>query len=290
MSLYDPAELAGFLAALGYDEMPLAMIYSAERPAQGFHPKPLPLPTLEQEGRGEADLGAVWAGWSCVLGHIWLARKKHSLAWFDREHYGCLGGAFFLGYNKPQLENIVHYVSNGIPGVMEGERYFNSPEQARLYYQTLAPAPAPEPYCVFKPLDLLEPGEHPLLVNFFARPETISGLHQLTLFVSDDLEAVMSPWGAGCTNLVTWPLRYLAQGRSKAVLGGWDPSCRKFLKTDELTLTMPWGMFESMLAHWRDSFLTAEAWKTVRQKVARSRRAWGEEETGAEGGQPEGKK
>lgn len=281
MSLFDAQELAGLLEALGYDEMPLGMFYSDQKPSEGFHPKPLPLPSLEQEARRQVDLGAVWAGWSCVLGHIWLARKKRSLAWFDKEHYGCLGAAFFLGYNKPQLESIVHYVSSGIPGMMEGERYFRSPEQARAYYQTLDPAPAPKPYCIFKPLDAMQPGEQPELVMFFARPEVLSGLHQLTLFATEDLQAVMSPWGAGCTNLVTWPLRYLAEGQNKAVLGGWDPSCRKFLKTDELTLTLPAAMFQTMVERWRGSFLTAKAWSEVRAKIERSRRAWGE--SGQEG-------
>jgi hypothetical protein len=165
---------------------------------------------------------------------------------------------------------------------MEGERYLRSPEQARAYYQTLDPAPAPKPYCVFKPLSQFAPGEQPLLVCFFARPEVISGLHQLTIFVTEDLEAVMSPWGAGCTNLVTWPLRYMAQGQNKAVLGGWDPSCRKFLKIDEITFTLPWGMFLAMLGSWRDSLLTAQAWAEMGKKIARSRRAWGEQAAHAE--------
>jgi len=68
------------------------------------------------------------------------------------------------------------------------------------------------------------------VVIFFARGEVIGGLNQLATFVTNDFEAVMSPFGAGCSNLVTWPLKYLEQGRLKAVLGGWDPSDRKFFK------------------------------------------------------------
>ena len=98
----------------------------------------------------------------------------------------------------------------------------------------------------------------------------------------------MSPWGAGCANLVTWPLRYLAQGQNKAVLGGWDPSCRKFLKTDELTLALPWAMFQAMIENWRDSFLGQSAWAGVRRKIERSKEAWGEGGGAAKScGQPE---
>jgi hypothetical protein len=53
---------------------------------------------------------------------------------------------------------------------------------------------------------------------------------------------VASPFGAGCTNIVAWPLFYKEQGIEKAVLGGFDPSARKFMKTDELTFTVSWSL------------------------------------------------
>jgi hypothetical protein len=59
--------------------------------------------------------------------------------------------------------------------------------------------------------------------------------------------------------------------------GGWDPSDRAFLKTDELTFTVPRDLYQLMLSRWESSFLTTNTWKTVRKKIARSRKAWGEE-------------
>lgn len=279
----DPSRLQAFLDALGYFEQPMGMHFTEREPQEGHAPQAMPLPTAHQEAEGQADMGAAWQKWSCVLQHIWLARKKNSLAWFSPQRWGCLGGAFFLGYNKPQLEAIVHYVSSGLPGAFPGEHYFDSPQAARDYYREIDPAPAPRPYCVFQPLDRYPDGEEPLLVNFFARPEAISGLHQLCIFVTGDPEAVMSPWGAGCANLVTWPLRYLAQGRPKAVLGGWDPSCRKFLKTDEITFTLPYPLLSTMVARWPESFLATPTWELVRKKIARSRVTWGEDKK-SEGG------
>jgi hypothetical protein len=61
------------------------------------------------------------------------------------------------------------------------------------------------------------------------------------------------------------------------VLGGWDPSARKFFKTDELSLTVPFGMFRQMLARHEESFLASSTWATVQKKIHRSRRTWGEE-------------
>jgi len=44
------------------------------------------------------------------------------------------------------------------------------------------------------------------------------------------------------------------------VLGGWDPSDRKFLKPDEITFAVPYEMFRRMAARWQESFLTKPAW------------------------------
>ncbi|MFW5989619.1 MAG: DUF169 domain-containing protein, partial [Desulfosudaceae bacterium] len=114
------------------------------------------------------------------------------------------------------------------------------------------------------------------LVVFFARPETMAGLHQLATFVTNDPEAVMSPWSAACGSLVAWPYHYLARGLNKAVVGGWDPSARKFFKTDELSLTVPLSMFEQMLNRYEESFLTTGTWATVQKKILRSKKAWNE--------------
>ena len=269
--------LTGLLDVLGLDEEPMGMFYTDQQPEEGLSPKPGLLPSAEEEARGEADFEALFGSFSCVIGHIWRARRKKTAAWFDREHFGCPGGAFYLGFQKPQLEAIVHYVSTGIPGMMEGERYLASPEATRDFFTAIDPRPAPARYCVFKPVGLFGPNEAPEIIVFFARPEAMSGLHQLASFVTDDMEAVASPFGAGCSNIVTWPLRYLEQGRLKAVLGGWDPSARKYFKTDEITLAVPDRMYEMMLARWPESFLTAREWATTKKKIARSRRAWGEE-------------
>jgi hypothetical protein len=86
------------------------------------------------------------------------------------------------------------------------------------------------------------------------------------------------PFGAGCSNLVTWPRRYAAQGRPRAVLGGVDPSCRKFMQADEWSFTVPLPLYQTMLDARPESFLAAKTWAGVRTKVLRSRKAWGDKE------------
>ena len=273
----DAKAITGLMDALGLDEEPMAMFFSDTEPAEGFSPKPQSLPTVDDEAQNRVDWQEINKNFSCVVGNIWLARRKKTTAYFSAERFGCLGGAFYLGFNKPQLSFIAAYVSTGIPGILDGESYVDSPKACAEFFAALDPPPAPKKFAVYKPISQLAPEEKPELISFFCRPEPLSGLHQLAFFLTNDPDVVASPFGAGCTNLVTWPLVYRAQGLTRVVLGGWDPSCRKFLKTDELTFTVTAEFFEQMLARWQESFLKAGAWKIMKKRIARSKKAWGED-------------
>ncbi len=270
--------LPAFLDKLGLSEEPLGVFVTDEKPGEGKSPKPLDTPTRDREIKDEIDWPTIFGGFSCVIGNIWRARQKRTAAYFSAERFGCPGGAFWLGFVKPQTETIISYVSTGIPGFMDGEFYCDSPDNLRDLFNYVDPRPATGKYCVFKPLSQFTRKESPDLVVFFARPETMAGLHQLATFVTNDPEAVMSPWSAACGSLVAWPYHYLDRGMNKAVVGGWDPSARKFFKTDELSFTVPWGMFDQMLNRYEESFLATGTWATVQKKILRSKKAWNEVE------------
>ena len=267
-----------FLDALGLGEEPMGLAYTDHEPEGGLSPKPLPLPTAEREKDGGIDWHAIFGNFSCTMGHIWRARKKKTRAWFSAERFGCPGGGFWLGYLKPQTEAIIHYVSTGAPGASDGERYCASPEALRRVFLEIDPRPAPGRYSVFQPLSMFTDKETPRFVIFFTRPESLAGLHQLAFFLTEDPEVVASPWTAACGGLAAWPLLYESEERPRAVLGGWDPSARKFLKTDELSFTVPWAMYLDMLERWEESFLARKTWATMTKKIARSKRVWGEAE------------
>ena len=266
--------LPGFLATLGLDEEPMGLFYTDVRPIDGFSPKPMDLPTREKEKRNEINWQAVFSDFSCVMQHIRLARSKKKAAYFSAEQFGCAGAAFWLGFTKPQTETIINYVSTGIPGWTEGERYCTSPDELRRVFEEVDPAPPEKQYCVVKPLSLFREDESPKLVVFFTRPEPLCGLHQLAFYVTNDPDVVASPWSAGCGSIAIWPLRYLARGENRAVIGGWDPSARKYFKPDELSFTVPLQMFASMVEQYQNSFLKAEEWPIVKKRIARSTKAW----------------
>ena len=121
-------KLPQFLERLGLDEPPMGVFYTDQQPEEGYSPKPMDLPTRAKEMADAIDWPQVFGNFSCAMGHIWRARKKKTAAFFSAERFGCPGAAFWLGFNKPQVETIIHYVSSGIPDRMEGEWYCESPD------------------------------------------------------------------------------------------------------------------------------------------------------------------
>ena len=262
------------LELLGHDEAPFGVCYSDEKP-EGYGPKPGEIFSREREEKGQIDWGKAFGNFTCICGSLWLARQKRKAAWISHEECGCMGGGYYAGMYAPYLETNIFYVSTGIPGTpMEGEHYMSSPDAMRTFIADSQPPPHSGRYCVIKPLERFAAPEEPLVVVFFARPETLTGLVSLAVYAAGDHNAVASPFGAGCTNIIAWPLAYAARGRECAVLGGFDPSARKFMKPDELTFAIPPGLYRKMLDRMEESALTRRTWQGVLKKARRSQRVW----------------
>ena len=152
--------LQEFLDLIGLKEEPIGIFYTDNKPAEGFSPKTMDLPTREKEIKNEINWQIVFSQFSCVMGNIWRARKKKKAAYFSAEQSGCPGCAFWLGFMKPQTETIIHYVSTGIPGQMEGELYCESPDALRRIQTYIDPEPASCKFCVAKPLSLFLRQKH----------------------------------------------------------------------------------------------------------------------------------
>ncbi len=269
-----------FLEHLGTKEEPFGVYYDDVKPEKAVGPKVGVPISRELEDQGKLDMQEVFKTFSCVMCNVWLARKRKSAAFISTEEYGCIGGVYYCSMMKPALAFIEHYVGTGINGTpIHGERYMPSPESVRNFLTRVNPRPAPAKYCIFKPLSQFTNGQEPEFVIFFARPEVLTGLFTQTVFTTGDMDCVVSPFGAGCTNMLAWPLYYQQQGLEKAVLGGFDPSARKYMKPDELTFTVPWSLYRKMLAALPESMFNVDGeWKNIRKKIARSAKAWGEEE------------
>ncbi|MCL2761194.1 MAG: DUF169 domain-containing protein [Desulfuromonadales bacterium] len=260
------------LKVLGHDEGAYGISYTDTKPAGAFSPKKGVPISRELEEKRELDFKGVFSNFSCFYKNIWLARIKHQTATISKDEYGCMGGAYFAGYLNPYLRINPMYVSTGIPGIQpRGERYMPSPERAEAFMKEVEPPVAPKKFLVFKPLDQYNAEDMPEFIIFFARGEVIYGLCSLAWYTTGDFDLVRMPFGAGCTNLVTWPLYYKNRGEEKVVLGGADLSCRKYAKTDEMSFVVTLSLYKKMLEAMPESALYSESWETVRKKLERSK-------------------
>jgi len=236
-----------FREALGLKESPLGVYYTNGKP-QGVTPKT--------------------GIHLCMIGLLKKARKKGKAVYFDKEHFGCPGGGYYMGFLETPRPNIEYFLSCGIPGEMEGERYIKTPERAREYFARMKPRPAPARYCVFKPIEQFQEEEKPEVVAFFVTPDILSGLFTLTNYALEMTDAVQTPFGSGCSAILTYPLKEAEKEQPRAILGMFDVSARPMIEKDMLTFAMPYSIFLKLLENVSGSFLETGSWKKVLQRIA----------------------
>ena len=203
----------------------------------------------------------------CMIGLLKKARKNGNTVYFDKNHFGCPGGAYYMGFLESPMPNIEHFLSCGIPGQMEGERYIKTPELAKKYIEKVKPRPAPAAFCAFKPVEKFQGDEKPEIVVFFASPDTLSGLFTLTNYALERTDGVYTPFGSGCSTILTHPLKEAGEEEPRAVLGMFDVSARPMVEKDVLTLSMPYAVFLKLVENVSGSFLQTESWKKVPQRI-----------------------
>ncbi len=254
-------QLTEFLDVLGLSEKPMGLFYTDQPPEFGVSPKRMTsLSVLTPEN----NQGVGWS--SCLLSKIRYARRKNCPAFFDREHYGCLGGAFFMGFKSYYEPFEPALISTGDPGRIEGEQYVDSIETGKQFYDMFNPPAAGGKVLVFQPLEQCTPDQRPEIVLLFPDRDSLIGLNALTVFVTRNPHAVQIPFGMGCAALVSWPRRLRQNGEEGAVIGGFDINCIKYFKSQEFTYAVPYELFLKMLDAWPRSVLGTRAWQRLRKR------------------------
>jgi uncharacterized protein (DUF169 family) len=205
----------------------------------------------------------------CLVANLVRVRKGEALR-FDADSIGCPGGKRYLGYSDTIQPGFEYFLSCGIPGKMEGERYKKSPE---LVQEVMARTPAfkaPAKFIVFKRWDALKESENPDAVIFFATPDVLSGLFTLASFDESEGSGVIAPFSAGCGSIVQYPYLEKLSKTPRCVIGMFDPSARPYVEPDRITFAAPIGKFVRMVENMEESFLTTPTWKKIRERIARA--------------------
>ncbi len=211
-------------------------------------------------------MATVPKGHRCVIGDLANVRKGKT-RYFSTDTIGCGGGKRYLGFETELAPNFEYFLSYGIPGKVEGERYKKSPKIVQEHMKHQRPAKAPGDYIVFKRWDRMEEDDNPLVVIFFAPPDVLSGLFTLANYDEPQPHGVIAPFGAGCASIVDYPYRELKSASPRAVLGMFDVSARPCVPSSILTLAVPWTKFVRMVDNMQESFLITKSWSKVKRRI-----------------------
>ena len=208
----------------------------------------------------------------CVVACFARVRQGHTFV-YGADSPGCRGWARYTGFSQTLRPKFEYFLSCGIPGEIEGERYKKSPDLVRTYLESHQPFKAPGRFLVIKRWDRLAAQDTPLAVIFFATADVLSGLFALANYDRSDPYGVITPMGSGCSTIVSYPYLEAQSAQPRCVLGMFDVSARPQVPEGLLTFTIPVARFEQMVANMDESFLITESWGQVRTRIRHAARA-----------------
>lgn len=223
-------------------EMPIGVFYSDELCGAKYAPTP------PQSKRG----------YVCLFAQLSKVHHGECLA-FDAENIGCWGALRNL-FGGPYQEDITVNLLVNI------EKFKCDREQTNLMHQINPLAQPTGKYVIFKPIDKLKKENNPLIYCIFAKPDVISALHTLSCFDNTRIDNVITPFGSGCEQMLTFAFDEARKENPRAILGGMDTAMRTCVKSDLLTFSVSATMFERMVYNMDKSFLTTYIWDSIQKR------------------------
>jgi Uncharacterised ArCR, COG2043 len=206
----------------------------------------------------------------CLIGNLNRVREGFPFA-YDAKTPGCAGGKRYGGFSQTLRPNFEYFLSCGIPGKVEGERYKKTPDLVKAYLESHPPFRAPGKHLVFKRWDKMTAEEQPQIVIFFAAPDVLAGLFTLANYDRADPYGVVAPMGSGCASILQYPLEEANSAHPRCVLGMFDVSARPHVPVSTLTFAAPMRRIEQMALNMDESFLITASWQAVESRLGQSK-------------------
>ena len=173
---------------------------------------------------------------------------------------GCGGGKLYTGFSD-MPERVPKFVSLT-------EKYKKTPEMVKDYIDSLQMQRAEKTYLNFIRADKAETFDNVEGILFYATPDMLSGLCGWAFFDNNESDAVVSLFGSGCSTVVSMTVVENARNGHRCFLGLFDPSVRPFVGRDELSFTIPFSRFVTMMDTMKECFLfDSHAWKKVKARM-----------------------
>jgi hypothetical protein len=114
-----------------------------------FNGAEFPIAFYYTDQRGSTKLTEPPSGHRCVICDLSRVRKGESLC-FTADRVGCGGAKRYFGFEREIMPDFEYFLSCGIPGKLEGERYKKSPELVKEAMKRSPDFKAPVEFIVFK--------------------------------------------------------------------------------------------------------------------------------------------
>ncbi len=167
-------------------------------------------------------------GCTCIFSQLAPVRAGKARA-FNQDNLGCFGATGQLGFVIPELDDFYVDFLTKQECFKKNRYYVERMIEDNPYMK------AQGKYLIFKRWDLLTEEDNPQVVFFFAKPDTIGGLHMLANWDYETQNGVISPFGSGCESLVSFAMKQVLSGGSQCVLGLFDIPARGCVQKDIMT-------------------------------------------------------
>jgi len=206
-------------------------------------------------------------GERCMIGNLNLVRNGKNIA-FTRKSILCRGGKLYSGFSGGKYwHKLPEFLSCGIEGQLEGERYAKTPALAKQALDQMPLFSTDKKYLIFKRWDNLTADDEPEVVIFYSSMDVLAGLFTLANFDSGGIEKVIAPFASGCGAIIAMPLAEAGKETPRAILGMFDPSARPYIESEKVTMAIPFGRFKEMFSNFKESFLTTDTWKKILHRI-----------------------
>jgi len=232
-----------------------------------FNNVSLPVTLFYSNDLHNAEPAQKHASHHCIIADITRVFNGESLA-FNATNIGCGGGLRYCGFTDNLRSGFEFFLSYGIEGELEGERYKKDPETVLELMKKAPSLKAPAKWLLAKPFEKLDTEDNPEIILFFASPDVLAGLFTLANFDRSDLYGVKSPFSAGCGSIIQYPLLENNSENPDCILGMFDSSARPYVQAGILSFAIPMKRFETLVGYMDESFLTTGTWKVMKKRIS----------------------
>lgn len=173
----------------------------------------------------------------CMFKQFYRVYKGETVS-FSENNLTCGGGKLYLGLG-PIPDRVYNFVS-------KVEKYKRDAEITKISISHIDAHKASHKFINFKRIDRLEKFDGIEGLIFFATPDILSGLFTWANYDMEDINAVQSPWGSGCSSTVTALVNENRKNGKHCFIGLFDVSARPFFRSDILSFSIPMSRFKEM--------------------------------------------